>query len=296
MSVLPSISRFAPSPTGPLHFGSLVTALASFLDARQRNSQWLVRIEDLDPPREVSGASDQILNQLENHGLCWDGSVLYQSTRLEAYEAALETLIDSGLVYHCQCNRQRIQSLGGIYDGHCNQLQLPGDNCAARLRVNSTSLSFNDQIIGHYHQNLQAEVGDFVVRRRDRLFSYQLAVVVDDHYQAISQVMRGADLLDSTPRQIYMQQCLGFKQPQYAHLPLVLNAEGHKLSKQNLAIGLPEGRESMHLWAALQWLQQSPPVQLQQQSVAEILDWGIAHWSVQTVAETLQNSPAPEGY
>ena len=296
MSVLTSIARFAPSPTGPLHFGSLVSALASFLDARQRHGQWLVRIEDLDPPREVAGASDQILKQLENHGLCWDGTVLYQSTRLEAYAAALESLLTSGLVYHCQCNRQRIQSLWGIYDGHCSELQLPGKDCAARLRVRDTSLSFNDQIIGLYHQNLKTEVGDFAVRRRDHLFSYQLAVVVDDEYQSISHIMRGADLLDSTPRQIYLQQCLNFKTPEYAHLPLALNAEGQKLSKQNLAMGLLEGQESQHLWAALHWLRQSPPEPLQRQSVAEILDWATAHWSVQTVAESLQNSPAPEGY
>jgi len=296
MSALPSIARFAPSPTGPLHFGSLVSGLASFLDARQRNGQWLVRIEDLDPPREVPGASHQILKQLESHGLRWDGTVLYQSSRLEAYAAALESLIESGLIYQCRCNRQRLQSLGGIYDGHCSQLQLPHQDCAARLRVNSAHISFNDQIVGQYSQNLQAEVGDFVVRRRDTLFSYQLAVVVDDQYQAISHIMRGADLLDSTPRQIYLQQCLNFKTPEYAHLPLALNAEGQKLSKQNLAMGLLEGQESQHLWAALHWLRQSPPEPLQRQSVAEILDWATAHWSVQTVAESLQNSPAPEGY
>ena len=296
MSVLSSIARFAPSPTGPLHFGSLVTALASFLDARQRRGQWLVRIEDLDPPREVAGASDQILRQLESHGLCWDGTVLYQSTRLEAYAAALESLLASELVYHCRCNRQRIQSLGGIYDGHCSELQLPSNDCAARLRVNDTRLSFNDQIIGQNQQNLKTESGDFVVRRRDGLFSYQLAVVVDDEYQAISHIMRGADLLDSTPRQIYLQQCLGYKTPDYAHLPLALNAQGQKLSKQNQALELPEGNESEHLWAALHWLQQSPPEQLQRQSVAEILAWGIEHWAVQTVTDHLQDSLAPEGY
>ena len=296
MSALSSVARFAPSPTGPLHFGSLTSALASFLDARQRSGHWLVRIEDLDPPREVAGASDQILNQLENHGLCWDGTVLYQSNRLEAYAAALESLIESELVYQCQCNRQRIQGLGGIYDGHCSELQLPRQDCAARLRVSRTNLSFNDQIIGHCSQNLQTQVGDFVVRRRDSLFSYQLAVVVDDQYQAISHIMRGADLLDSTPRQIYLQQCLDYKTPEYAHLPLVLNTEGQKLSKQNLAMGLSAGNESQHLWAALHWLQQSPPKQLQHQSVAEILDWGIEHWSVHTVAERLQSSLAPEGY
>ena len=291
-----SIARFAPSPTGPLHFGSLVTALASFLDARHRRGQWLVRMEDLDPPREVAGAADQILTQLESHGLCWDGTVLYQSTRLDAYAEALTALVESGLVYHCECNRQRIQSLGGIYDGRCAQLQLPSEANSARLRVNSLSLSFNDQILGLYQQNLQTQVGDFVLRRRDGLISYQLAVVVDDQYQAISHIMRGSDLLDSTPRQIYLQQCLGYSTPAYAHVPLVLNPQGQKLSKQNLALGLTPGNESQHLWNALHWLSQSPPEQLQQQSVAEILDWGIAHWSVQTIAADGQNSLAPEGY
>jgi len=222
--------------------------------------------------------------------------VLYQSTRLEAYAAALESLLASELVYHCRCNRQRIQSLGGIYDGHCSELQLPSNDCAARLRVNDTRLSFNDQIIGQYQQNLKTELGDFVVRRRDGLFSYQLAVVVDDEFQAISHIMRGADLLDSTPRQIYLQQCLGYKTPDYAHLPLALNAQGQKLSKQNQALELPEGNESEHLWAALHWLQQSPPEQLQRQSVAEILAWGIEHWAVKTVTDHLQDSLAPEGY
>jgi glutamyl-Q tRNA(Asp) synthetase len=296
MSGLTSVGRFAPSPTGPLHFGSLVSALASFLDARQRNGQWLVRIEDIDPPREVPGASYQILRQLESHGLCWDGSVLYQSTRLDSYKVALDSLIDSGLVYQCQCNRQRIVSLGGIYDGLCSNLKLPSEGQAARLRVNNASISFNDQVVGQYHQRLKTDIGDFVLQRRDALYSYQLAVVVDDEYQSISHIMRGSDLLDSTPRQIYLQQCLGMQQPEYTHLPLALNAEGQKLSKQNLAAGLREGDEARHLWSALHWLQQSPPEELQKQSIDRILDWGIEHWSLEGLAQNNQNTIAPEGY
>jgi glutamyl-Q tRNA(Asp) synthetase len=296
MQVLSSIGRFAPSPTGPLHFGSLVSALASFLDARQRKGKWLVRMEDIDPPREVAGASDQILKQLDSHGLSWDGPVLYQSTRLDSYRAALETLVKSGLVYHCQCNRRRIVSLDGIYDGQCRDLKLPKDGQAARLRVDSSNIYFRDQITGDARQNLHKEVGDFVLQRRDELYSYQLAVVIDDEYQGITHIMRGSDLHDSTARQIYLQRCLGYGQPEYAHLPLALNTDGQKLSKQNLAASLVEGNEASNLWAALDWLQQSPPKELQQQSIDRILQWGIDNWSLNILAQNPEDMLAPEGY
>ena len=302
MSALTNIGRFAPSPTGPLHFGSLTSALASYLQVRQGQGQWLVRMEDLDPPREVSGASDEILQQLDNHGLHWDSSVLYQSNRLESYREALESLSDLGLIYHCQCNRQRISALGGIYDGHCRNLQLGKTGSAMRLiiRDRDTTISFVDQIMGHYQQQLRSEVGDFVLQRRDKLFSYQLAVVVDDQFQSISQVMRGADLLDSTPRQIYLQQSLGYQQPEYAHLPLALNGEGQKLSKQNHAASLQVGRESHNLWQALNWLRQEPPHELQYQSVDEILAWALSRWDVHKLGHQLgvrpENTTAPEGY
>ena len=302
MSAQTNIGRFAPSPTGPLHFGSLTSALASFLQARQDNGQWLVRMEDLDPPREMSGAGDEILLQLDNHGLHWDGSVIYQSTRLESYREALESLNNLGLIYHCQCNRQRIAALGGIYDGHCRNLQLGKSDSAARLiiRDRETTISFVDQIMGHCQQQLSVEVGDFVLQRRDQLFSYQLAVVVDDQFQSVSQVMRGADLLDSTPRQIYLQQRLGYQQPEYAHLPLALNSEGQKLSKQNHAASLQAGRESHNLWQALNWLRQEPPQELQYQSVNEILVWAVSHWNVHRLGRQLgvrpENTTAPQGY
>ena len=302
MSALTNIGRFAPSPTGPLHFGSLASALASYLQARQGNGQWLVRMEDLDPPREVSGASDEILQQLDNHGLHWDGSVLYQSNRLESYREALESLSDLGLVYHCQCNRQRISALRGIYDGHCRDLRLGKVDSATRLTIRDreTTISFVDQIMGPYQQQLSSEVGDFVLQRRDKLFSYQLAVVVDDQFQSVNQVMRGADLLDSTPRQIYLQQSLGYQQPEYAHLPLALNSEGQKLSKQNHAVSLQAGKESENLWQALNWLRQKPPKELQYQSVNEILVWAMSHWDVQRLGHQLgvrpENTAVPEGY
>jgi|DEB0MinimDraft_12_1074336.scaffolds.fasta_scaffold27621_2 glutamyl-Q tRNA(Asp) synthetase len=305
MSALSSIGRFAPSPTGPLHFGSLVSALASYLDIRQRGGRWLVRIEDIDPPREVPGASETILRQLDAHGLHWDGNVLYQSERLPSYLEALEQLKQKDLIYYCQCNRPRMQRLGGIYDSQCRYLQLAAKDNAIRLNVgdivsaetgiggateNQTGaahLSFTDQIMGHYQQCLRAEVGDFVLRRRDGLFSYQLAVVVDDQYQGITHITRGSDLLDSTPRQIYLQQCLGYSQLEYAHLPVAINLNGQKLSKQNHAAALVPGNEAHNLFTALVWLQQEPPAALAKQSITEILDWGIKHWFLAKIPGTL---------
>ena len=292
------VGRFAPSPTGPLHFGSLTSALASFIHARQNKGKWLVRMEDIDPPREVAGASDQILQQLDDHGLHWDDAVLYQSSRLDSYKQALDNLWNQGLVYHCQCNRQRINSLGGVYDGQCRHLQFSASGNATRVIINNPDrkISFVDQIMGTYQQQLSTQAGDFVIQRRDQLFSYQLAVVVDDQFQAISHIVRGEDLLDSTPRQLYLQQCLGYNQPTYSHLPLVLNSQGQKLSKQNLATGLRAGNESQNLWQALRWLQQSPPEPLKWQSVSDILTWAINHWDSRILAENPQNALVPDGY
>jgi len=298
MSALSSIARFAPSPTGPLHFGSLVSALASYLDIKKRQGQWLVRIEDIDPPREVPGASATILQQLEAHGLHWDGDVLYQSERLPDYMAALDQLRQKDLTYFCQCNRQRMQSLGGIYDSHCRYLQLTAENSATRLNVgeiNDGYQEFNDLIMGEYQQCLRAEVGDFVLRRRDGLFSYQLAVVVDDHYQGITHIMRGSDLLDSTPRQLYLQKCLSYRRPNYMHLPVALSTDGQKLSKQNHAAALAPDQEAHNLYTALRWLQQEPPAELAHLSVSEILSWGITHWTISKIPSTMGIS-APEKF
>ena len=281
------IGRFAPSPTGPLHFGSLICALASFLDARHHHGQWLVRIEDIDPPREIPGATHSILNQLESHGLHWDGELLYQSQRSHAYNEALEQLQQTGLLFSCDCNRQRIAELGGIYDGCCRTRQSVTD-AALRLQVPDAQngrIVFDDLIMGRYEQNLCCDVGDFVVKRRDGLISYQLAVTVDDQFQGISHIVRGADLLDSTPRQLYLQHCLSYHHSQsvteaihYAHLPLATNAEGQKLSKQNHAAALPSGSEVDSLWFALDWLRQAPPEDLRSESVATLLGWAIDNW------------------
>lgn len=294
------IGRFAPSPTGPLHFGSLVCALASFLDARHHQGQWLVRIEDIDPPREIPGATNTILKQLESHGLFWDGDLLYQSQRSDAYNAALAQLHRDGLSYSCNCNRQRVTALGGIYDGHCRQHQV-GSDSAIRLRLPETerdsTITFEDLIVGAYPQNLCSEVGDFIIRRRDRLFSYQLAVAVDDQFQHISHIIRGSDLLDSTPRQLYLQRCLGASAEQtaamqYGHLPLAVNGEGQKLSKQNHAPALIPGEESSNLWLALEWLQQAPPVELRGENSATILSWAISNWALAKIPSCAE-IPAP---
>ena len=295
------IGRFAPSPTGPLHFGSLVCALASYLDARHHQGQWLVRIEDIDPPREIPGSTATILKQLESHGLLWDGDLLYQSQRSDAYNAALAQLQDDGLTYSCDCNRQRVAELGGIYDGHCRQRQVSSGSAATRLRLpenpNNSIIAFTDLVIGDYHQSLVKEVGDFVVKRRDGLFSYQLAVTVDDQFQNISHIIRGADLLSSTPRQLYVQRCLGASVEQVAaiqlgHLPLAVNGEGQKLSKQNHAPALVPGDESTNLWQALQWLQQAPPIELRGDSQQALLSWAIANWSMASIPKTA-TIPAP---
>ncbi|CAI8379332.1 MAG: Glutamyl-Q tRNA(Asp) synthetase [Porticoccaceae bacterium UBA1117] len=291
------VGRFAPSPSGPLHFGSLACALASYLDVKVRQGQWLVRMEDLDPPREIKGASRHILNQLEAHGLHWDGEVLYQSHRLEAYAAAVSFLKDNQLAYHCQCNRKRVAELDGTYDNRCRNLGLDGQKNATRLALREQvgNISFDDQVMGHVMQNMHLTVGDFIIQRRDELFSYQLAVTVDDAFQKVTRVMRGSDLLDSTPRQICLQQCLGYHQPSYAHVPIAVTSDGQKLSKQNLATGLLAGNESSNLWAALDWLQQSPPKSLSSLPAAEIITWATQNWD-QSKLQAHLTAPAPKGF
>lgn len=254
-----------------------------------------MRIEDIDPPREIPGASNTILRQLDAHGLHWDDSVLYQSTRLEAYRAALEQLDQKGLIYNCNCNRSRLRELNGIYDGRCANRDLPNTNCAVRLRCPAQKIIFDDLIVGRCQQHLSREAGDFILRRRDGLVAYQLAVVVDDQAQQITQVLRGADLLDSTARQIYLQQCLNYATPDYGHIPLALNSDGQKLSKQNLATGLPEGREPDNLWQALHWLNQQPPDALRNESVATLMDWAIDNWRIQRLQQH-PAQPAPDGF
>jgi glutamyl-Q tRNA(Asp) synthetase len=298
-----SIGRFAPSPTGPLHFGSLIAAVSSYLNVKQQHGKWLVRIEDIDPPREVSGASDHILRQLEQHGLAWDDQIVYQSSRTERYLEVLEQLQQQGLIYHCNCNRQRLVKLDGIYDGKCRKLALEPQNTSIRLAINAcqaslkpatSKIGFHDGIMGSFCQHPQRDIGDFILRRRDELFSYQLAVVVDDNDQGVTQVVRGADLLESTPRQILLQQILSYTTPVYAHIPLAINSQGKKLSKQNYARELTTGHESNNLWNALKWLQQNPPRELLDCTVEQIIIWGINHWDLAKIPPLSDGLVAPE--
>ena len=284
----PYRGRFAPSPTGPLHFGSLVAAVGSYLDALAHGGEWLVRMEDVDTPRNVAGADADILRTLEAFGFEWQGAVLYQSTRSEAYAAALEKLTAAGLAYGCACSRKEIADSatrpaidGGLaYPGTCRH-GLPVGRAARawRLRVDDAPLAFEDRLQGTVSQCLESDVGDFVLRRADGLWAYQLAVTVDDEFQQISDVVREADLLASTPRQIHLQRCLGYATPRYAHLPVAANSAGEKLSKQTLARALDGSRAVAELVSALRFLGQKVPQNLVAASVADVWAWARAHWN-----------------
>ena len=278
MATTAYVGRFAPSPTGPLHLGSLAAAVASFLDARVHRGRWLLRIEDLDPPREVPGAADTIAAQLDAHGLHWDGPVLYQSQRLAHYEAALAKLAAAGLLYSCTCNRQRLRELGGHYDGRCRERTDKAQPGALRVRVGrDPQIDYQDFLRGPEHTDLGA-AGDFIVRRRDGLIAYQLAVVVDDAAQGITHVLRGADLADSTPRQIFLFRQLGLAAPEYGHIPVICDAQGRKLSKQNHAPGAQSETASANLCQALAWLGLTPPRELEGSDPETLLCWGLDHW------------------
>ncbi len=282
--------RFAPSPTGPLHFGSLIAAVASFLDAKSRQGAWLLRMEDLDTPRQVPGAADLILHTLEDYGFEWDGKVIYQSQRDDYYQAALQTLISRGLVYPCGCSRKEIADSavhgidGLVYPGTCRH-GLSGDKQARawRVRVDDTPITFTDGIQGPQSQVLARDIGDFVLKRADGLFAYQLAVVVDDELQGISHVVRGADLLDSTPRQIYLQHALSYSSPVYLHVPVAANAAGEKLSKQTLAQPLNGLNKSADLWQVLNFLGMAPDLALEQESLDNVWLWAKQHWDSERV-------------
>ena len=284
--------RFAPSPTGPLHFGSLVAAVGSYLDACSQGGEWLLRMEDVDGPRNVAGAAAGILATLEAFGFEWDGPVLWQSTRLAAYREALEALEMAGFAYGCACSRREIADSaireaidGGLaYPGTCRGGLPPGRSARAwRLRVGNLETAFDDRLQGRIVQHLEDDVGDFVLQRADGQFAYQLAVVVDDAHQGITDVVRGADLIDSTPRQIWLQRCLGYPTPRYAHLPVAANAAGEKLSKQTLAPALEAGRAAAELVRALAFLGQEPPAELARAPVAEVWSWALQHWRFATI-------------
>lgn len=271
--------RFAPSPTGPLHLGSLSTALASFLDARARGGAWLLRIEDLDPPREQPGATARILASLRAHGLHPDAAVLYQHDRCAAYEQVITALLDSGDAFHCTCSRQDLHLAKGTHAATCPQSRTPpAGGCAIRLRARDTPHRFTDLFLGEVELPGPSGTDDFVIRRRDGLYAYQLAVVVDDAFQGITHVVRGRDLLDSTPHQVFLRELLGLAPVSYGHVPLLLNAQGQKLSKQNHAPALDDARARQNLLLCLEALGQVPPPPVLRGDRGEILAWAIAHW------------------
>lgn len=282
--------RFAPSPTGPLHFGSLVAAVASYLEAKTQGGAWLVRMEDLDAPRTLPGAADDILRTLEAFGMHWDGAVLYQSTRHDAYRAALDRLQQQNMLYGCACTRREIADSalhgidGPVYPGTCRD-GLPAGRVAraTRVRTAATCISFEDGRQGTVTQNLERDVGDFVVHRADGLVAYQLAVVVDDAEQGITDIVRGADLLDSTPRQIWLQRLLGLDTPRYAHVPIAVNAHGEKLSKQTHAPALECGHPTPMLTRSLRFLGQPLPVEWDHGPITDVWDWALQHWTARSI-------------
>ncbi|WP_336778404.1 tRNA glutamyl-Q(34) synthetase GluQRS [Pantoea sp. USHLN256] len=288
----PCIGRFAPSPSGDLHFGSLIAALGSYLSARAQQGSWLVRIEDIDPPREVPGAATRILQQLEHYGLQWDGEVLWQSQRHDAYRAALSWLQSHRQSYFCRCTRRRIQQSGGFYDGHCRDLQLPPDNAALRLRQHAPVFGFDDRLRGHLQAESQLAQEDFIIHRRDGLFAYNLAVVVDDHFQGVTEIVRGADLIEPTVRQIALYQQFAWPVPDYLHLPLAVNQDGNKLSKQNHAPALPTGDARPLLVQALRFLGQPVSPGWQDESLENLLKQAVAQWNIRLIP--LQNGLKPD--
>lgn len=295
----PYRGRFAPSPSGPLHFGSLVAALGSHLEARTQAGEWRVRIEDVDVPRCKPEHEAAILRTLICYGFRIDGDILRQSERSALYQEALNRLFFEGHVFGCACTRKEIEASpraadgAAIYPGTCRSGLAEGREARAwRMRVGETTIAFDDALQGTQTQNLAHEVGDFVLLRADGLFAYQLAVVVDDYAQDISHVVRGADLLDSTARQIWLQQCLGYPTPHYAHLPIAVNEAGEKLSKQTLATALNDNEPVPALWQALQFLGQNPPASLLQSEHGALWQWATEHWSLARVPQQISQPSA----
>jgi glutamyl-Q tRNA(Asp) synthetase len=291
--------RFAPSPTGPLHFGSLVAAVGSYLDARANQGEWLVRIENIDSPREAPGASRDILTLLEKLGMHWDNEVVYQRERHALYREALAMLEKQNLTYACTCSRKEIADSsivgieGPVYPGTCRNapkhshpLHQQSRQRAIRIRTDGQPIVFTDPVQGYVQQRIDKAIGDFVLHRADGIFAYQLAVVVDDAAQAITHVVRGADLLNSTPRQIYLQQVLGYFTPAYMHLPVVTNAKGEKMSKQTFAAPVAQFNVLFQLVSALRFLGQNPPDELLDSNLETFWQWAVAHWNPANITAT----------
>lgn len=287
--------RFAPSPTGPLHFGSLVAAVGSYLDARHQQGEWLLRVEDVDISREVPGATDDILHTLEQLGMEWDGPVSYQSKRTRLYEEALAQLQQQGKIFDCGCTRKELAG-STAYPGTCRDGLPEGrEPRSLRVSVSDTVVDLQDRLQPALRQQLATEIGDFIVRRADQLFAYQLAVVVDDGDQAINNVVRGVDLLESTPRQIYLQQLLGLPTPAYLHLPIAIDAGNAKLSKQTFARRIDIDGSNSAIVDALRFLRQPLPDSPQDASRDELWRWAVEHWDINRIP-TERQLPAPSQY
>ena len=301
--------RFAPSPTGPLHIGSLIAAVGSYLQAKSQNGQWLIRIEDIDPPREVKGASENIIRTLDQFGFEWDGEILYQSSRTDAYEEIIDYLKTHQHAYHCNCSRKQINETacpginGPIYPLTCykdrnsgkkyrpkkNQLK-ESRNAALRFHTPDKVIAFEDKVQGTITQNVANESGDFVVQRADGLFNYQLAVVIDDAHQKITEIVRGSDLLNLTASQISLQQALKFSSPTYLHMPIVTNAAGQKLSKQTEAKAIESKYASQALWFCLDFLGQQPPAEIRSATLTELWPWASTNWDTQKIPRLLNSA------
>ncbi|MFA9420668.1 MAG: tRNA glutamyl-Q(34) synthetase GluQRS [Gammaproteobacteria bacterium] len=296
MPLSPIIGRFAPTPSGPLHFGSLVTALASYCHAKSQQGQWLIRIEDVDTPRVVEGSVDQILADLEFFGFEWDGEILYQSHQFDRYQAGLEQLLDKGLAYACECSRRTLREanvrsgpLGMIYPGTCRNKQLGQAGHSVRINTETSGiLGYRDQLYGEVAIDIAQKSGDFVVRRADAIFAYHLAVVLDDELQHMNQIVRGADLLEATCLHLFLYRLFGFTAPEYLHVPLVRNNKGDKLSKQTGATALDKNKASALLISALQVLGQATEAGMQQANTAEIVRQAVESWDYHRI-------PVPEG-
>ncbi|OAL86980.1 glutamyl-Q tRNA(Asp) synthetase [Acinetobacter sp. SFD] len=278
------VGRFAPSPTGPLHFGSLITAIASYCDAKANHGKWLVRIEDTDIPRIYPGSEEHILRAMDAFQLEPDAEIIFQKDRLDIYEDVIQQLRQQGLVYACQCTRKMLGS-NHIYQDTCRDLGLAFEHQAIRLKVEDVEICFEDRLQGRHCSELKKDLGDFVLKRRDGIINYQLAVVVDDHLQGMTHVVRGADLLDNTERQIYLGQLLGYPRLNYMHLPLAMNDQGQKLSKQNLAQALDLTQAPQLLKQALQALHQA---EVDLDAPQRMLQQAVAQWDIERIPHTTE--------
>ena len=287
------IGRFAPSPTGPVHLGTLIAAVGSYLQAKKNDGKWLIRMEDVDTTRTVRGSDSEIFHTLEAFGFEWNGEILYQSKQTEHYEYALEQLKSLSLVFPCLCSRKQLaNSNSQIYPGACRSRQLPetGEH-ALRILAQDITIEFNDIVMGKQSQNMEQQCGDFVIKRRDGLFAYQLAVVVDDALQNITEIVRGSDLLDSTPRQIYLQQLLAYPTPDYCHIPLAVDSDGNKISKSEGATKVDIKNREKLMCDVLDFLGQAPPADLSASNINDIWSWAEEHWDVTHVPSKTHIQP-----